>query len=199
MKDRRGDREGGTFTSGGWRVDNNSDFLRYEVPSIQNGYVQWQNLGLTPQGIADSRMFFGMWDPTAGNFRTNPFRVNLQHNWPPTTIRPDPTPLDLPGPSGRRGLQLTDWDPARSIPGASNGAPDGEDELARVLPDGVEVIRLPYNHGYLPNTHRIELGIEERKESIIGSSTGTSRESAASGSCESVLIDDQFLDSADRR
>ena len=66
------------------------------------------------------------------------------------------------------GYNFTDWDPARVYTWRVEWGPDGEDELARVLLDGVEVIRLPYNYGYLPNTHWIELGIEERKESIIG-------------------------------
>ena len=163
------ERGGGTFTPDGWRVDSNSDFLRYEVPTIEHGYVQWQNIGMTPQGIADSRMLFGMWDPTTGNFRTNAFRVNLQHNWPPDH---NPPWIRLRWISqGRQedgGNNFNDWDPARVYTWRVEWGPDGEDELARVLLDGVEVIRLPYNYGYLPNTHWIELGIEERKESIIG-------------------------------
>jgi hypothetical protein len=35
------------------------------------------------------------------------------------------------------------------------------------LLDGVEVVRLPYLHSYQPNVQFIELGIEERRESII--------------------------------
>lgn len=163
------ERGGGTFTPDGWRVDSNSDFLRYEVPTIEHGYVQWQNIGLTPQGIADSRMFFGMWDPTAGNYRTNPFRVHVQHAWPPDH---NPPWIRLRWISqGRQedgGYNFNDWDPGRVYTWRVEWGPDEEDELARVLLDGVEIIRLPYTHQYLPNTHWIELGIEERKESIIG-------------------------------
>ncbi len=161
-------RGGGTFTSGGWRVDSNNDFLRYEVPTVAHGYVQWQNVGLTPQGIADSRMFFGMWDPTAGNFRTNPFRVNVQHAWPPDH---NPPWIRLRWISqGRQedgGYNFNNWDPGAVYTWRVEWGPDGEDELARVLLDGVEVIRLPYNYQYQPNVHWIELGIEERRESII--------------------------------
>jgi len=160
--------EGGTLTPEGWRVDANSDFLRYEVPTVENGYVQWQNVGLTPQGIADSRMFFGMWDPTAGNFRTNPFRVNLQHAWPPDH---NPPWIRLRWISqGRQedgGYNFNAWDPGRVYTWRVEWGPEGEDELARVLLDGVEVIRLPYNYRYQPEVHWIELGIEERRESII--------------------------------
>ncbi len=162
------ERGGGTFTSSGWRVDGNGDFLRYEVDSISNGYVQWQNVGLTPHGIADSRMFFGMWDPSAGRFRTNPFRVNLQHAWPPDH---NPPWIRLRWISeGRQedgGYNFNAWDPAQVYTWRIEWGPDGEDELARVLVDGVEVIRLPYLFPYQPNVHWIELGVEERNESII--------------------------------
>jgi hypothetical protein len=161
-------RHGGTFTPSGWRVDGNSDFLRYEVPSIENGYLQWENVGLTPQGIADSRMFFGMWDPTAGNYRTNAFRVNLQHAWPPDH---NPPWIRLrwisQGQQEDGGYNFNDWAPGRVYTWRIEWGPQGEDEVARVLLDGVEIIRLPYLHSYQPNVHWIELGIEERNESII--------------------------------
>jgi hypothetical protein len=162
-------RQGGAFTSSGWRVDTNDDFLRYEVPSIANGYVQWENVGLTPQGIADSRMFFGMWDPTAGNYRTNAFRVNLQHAWPPDH---NPPWIRLrwisQGHQEDGGYNFNTFDPGRVYTWRIEWGPEGEDELARVSLDGVEVIRLPYLHSYQPNVHWIELGIEDRHESIIG-------------------------------
>jgi hypothetical protein len=41
-------------------------------------------------------------------------------------------------------------------------------QVARVLLDGVELIRLPYGPTYDPNVHWIEFGIQERKESVIG-------------------------------
>ena len=162
-------RQGGTFTSSGWRVDTNNDFLRYEVDSIQDGYVQWENIGLTPQGIADSRMFFGMWDPTVGNFRTNAFRVHLQHAWPPDH---NPPWIRLrwisQGHQEDAGYNFNSWDPGRVYTWRVDWGPSGEDELARVFLDGVEVMRLPYLHSYQPNVHWIELGVEERRESIIG-------------------------------
>jgi hypothetical protein len=162
------ERGGGTFTSSGWRVDDNDDFLRYEVDPIPHGYVQWQNLGLTPQGIANSRMIFGMWDPTAGKFRENPFRVNLQHNWPPDH---NPPWLRLRWISEDRqqdgGNNFNAWDPSQLYTWRIEWGPDGEEQLARVLLDGVELIRLPYRFSYQPNVHWMELGILERRESVI--------------------------------
>jgi hypothetical protein len=159
---------GGTFVPDGWRVNTNDDFLRYEVPSMESGYVQWQNIGLTPQGIADSRMIFGMWDPAAGRFRTNPFRVNLQHNWPPDH---NPPWLRLRWISqGRQedaGSNFNGWNPATLYTWRVEWGPEGEDEAARVLLDGVEMMKLGYLHSYQPETQWIELGIDERHESVI--------------------------------
>jgi hypothetical protein len=162
------ERGGGTFTSQGWRVDSNDDFLRYEVDSIESGYVQWENLGLTPQGIEASHMLFGMWDPMAGRYRTNAFRVNLQHNWPPDH---NPPWIRLrwisQGNQEDGGHNFNSFDPTRSYTWRIEWGPAPHQYLARVLLDGVELIRLPYGDDYQPNTHWIELGIEERHESVI--------------------------------
>jgi hypothetical protein len=162
------ERHGGTFTSQGWRVESNDDFLRYEVPAIESGYVQWENLGLTPQGIAASHMLFGMWDPTAGRFRTNAFRVNLQHNWPPDH---NPPWIRLrwiaQGRQEDGGNDFNSFDPNRPYAWRIEWGPAPHQYVARVLLDGVEIINLPYGHSYVPNTHWIELGIEERHESVI--------------------------------
>jgi hypothetical protein len=163
------ERGGGTFTPEGWRVDDNDDFLRYEVDPISNGYVQWQNIGLTPQGIGDSRMIFGMYDPSEGKFRENPFRVNLQHNWPPEH---NPPWLRLRWISHDDqedgGHNFNAWDPAQVYTWRIEWGPGIGTQVARVLLDGVELIRLPYGPTYDPTVHWIELGILERRESVIG-------------------------------
>jgi hypothetical protein len=163
------ERGGGTFTPEGWRVNTNDDFLRYEVSSMPNGYAQWQNIGLTPQGIADSRMIFGMWDPSEGRFRANPFRVNIQHNWPPEH---NPPWLRLRFISyGRQedaGSNFNSWDPTRVYTWRIEWGPEGEDEAARVLLDGVEMMKLTYLYSYQPEMQWLELGIAERRESVIG-------------------------------
>ena len=102
------DREGGTLTPQGWRVNDNTDYLRYDVPTVDNGYVQWQNVGLTPRGVNDaSHMLFGMWDPTAGAYRQNAFRVHVQKLWGShAQSAVHPFPVDLPGTRGRGGVQL---------------------------------------------------------------------------------------------
>ncbi len=165
------DREGGTLTAQGWRVNGNADFLRYEVPPLDNGYVQWQNLGLTPQGANDaSHMLFGMWDPTAGAYRQNAFRVHVQKLWGPTH---NPPFLRFrwisQGREEEAESNFTNWNPAQLYtwrvdwgPSSSGGA-----FTAKVLLDGVEIMSLRYGHAYQPDTQWIELGVQERHESVI--------------------------------
>lgn len=163
------DREGGTFTSQGWRVDNNTDFLRYEVPTVENGYVQWENVGLTPRGVNDaSHMLFGMWDPTAGAYRQNAFRVHLQKLWP----NPHNPPFlrfrwISQGIEEEAGTDITNWNPAQVYTWRIDWGPSGGANIARVFLDGAEIMSLGYNRPYQPETHFIELGVQERHESVI--------------------------------
>ncbi len=163
------DREGGSFTAQGWRVNNNTDYLRYEVPSIENGYVQWQNLGLTPRGANDaSHMLFGMWDPTAGAFRQNAFRVHLQKLWTPPHNPPFMRFRWISqGREDEAGYNFTDWNPGQVYTFRIDWGPSGGSNVARVLLDGVEVMSLGYSRPYQPETHYIELGVQERHESVI--------------------------------
>jgi hypothetical protein len=163
------DREGGSFTPQGWRVNNNTDYLRYEVPTIENGYVQWQNVGLTPRGANDaSHMLFGMWDPTAGAYRQNPFRVHLQKLWP----NPHNPPFlrfrwISQGREEEAVSNFTDWNPAQAYTWRVDWGPSGGANIARVFLDGAEIMSLGYNRPYQPETHYIELGVQERHESVI--------------------------------
>ena len=162
-------RLGGTLTSQGWRVETNADYLRYEVPTVENGYVQWQNLGLTPRGVNDaSHMLFGMWDPTAGAYRQNPYRVHLQKLW---SDPHNPPFIRFRWISGGReedaGFNFTNWNPGTVYTWRVDWGPSGGANTAKVFLDGVEIMQLGYNRPYQPNTHWIELGVQEREESVI--------------------------------
>jgi hypothetical protein len=160
---------GGTFTDQGWRVNNNSDFIRYEVNSISNGFVQWTNTGLTRRGAtADSHMLFGMWDPTAGGFRANAYRVNVQKLWGPTH---NPPWLRFRWISQGRledaSSNFNDWDPGQTYTWRVQWGPAAGAQTAKVFLDGREMMQIRYNRPYNPNTHWIEFGIQERNESVI--------------------------------
>ena len=164
-----GVQNGGSLTQNGWRINTNSDFLRYEVPSVSNGYVQWQNLGLTPRGANDaSHMLMGMWDPAAGPYRQNPFRVHVQklwanpHNPPFMRLR-----FISQGREHDAGANFTNWNPGQVYTWRLDWGPGAGVNRARVFLDGIEVMGIQYNRAYNPQTHFIELGIGERGESVL--------------------------------
>ncbi|MGH9319324.1 MAG: hypothetical protein ACRD3V_05470 [Vicinamibacteria bacterium] len=163
------DRGGGSFTPQGWRVDGNGDFLRYEVPTVENGYVQWENVGLTERGANDaSHMLFGMWDPAAGAYRQNAFRVHLQKLWTPPH---NPPFLRFRWISQGREEEavsnFNDYNPSTVYTWRIDWGPSGAANVARVFLNGEEILSLGYNRPYQPGTHWIELGVQERHESVI--------------------------------
>jgi hypothetical protein len=164
-----GEVHGGQFTDRGWKVNTNADFIRYEVNALSKGFVQWNNVGLLPRGFnADSHMLFGMWDPSVGGFRTNPYRVNLQKLWAPTH---NPPFLRLRWISGGEehdtGINFTNFDPGQTYTWRVQWGPAAGANTAKVFLDGVEKMQIRYGRAYLPNTHWIEMGIAERQESVI--------------------------------
>ena len=164
-----GEQNGGSLTQQGWRVNSNSDFIRYEIPTVTDGYVEWQNTGLTPRGANDnSFMLLGMWDPTAGDYRANPFRVHVQKLW----ANPHNPPfIRLRWISQGRiedvGANFTNWMPGEVYTWRLDWGPGGGANRARVFLDGIEIMQAQYNRTYAPRTHFVELGIGERGESVL--------------------------------
>lgn len=164
-----GEQGGGTLTSEGWRVNRNSNFLRYDIPPISNGYIEWQNVGLTPTGFNDrSFMLLGMWDPSAGDYRENRFRVHLQKLWADPH---NPPFVRLRWISQGRiedvGTNFTNWNPEQVYTWRVDWGPDGGVNRARVFLDGIEITGAQYERTYSPRRHWIELGIADRNESVI--------------------------------
>jgi hypothetical protein len=70
---------GGRFTPQGWQALTSSDYIRYQVPTTSEGYMEFDVTNLRePNPVAGKRMLVSFWDPTKGNYRENPFRVHLQ-------------------------------------------------------------------------------------------------------------------------
>lgn len=163
-----GDRQGGQFTSGGWRVTRVSDYIRYDVATLSNGYVEWQNTGLSRQNRAPNNyMLFGMWDPTQGPYRENAYRVHLQkldtnNNPPYVRLR-----FIANAEQHDAGTNFLDWSPTQTYSWRIEWGPDGGSNLVRVLLDGQAIIAERYTRTYAPRTHLIELGIAERSESVV--------------------------------
>lgn len=161
---------GGEFTPNGWQINNLDEYIRYEIPPTSNGFLEWENLGLRRTNAeADAYMLFAMWDPASGEFRTNPFRVNMQkldtnHNPPYMRLR-----FISDGDERNTGYDFLDWDPSRRYRFRVEWGPGTNRNEARVFIDGVDVMQVEYTPEYLPRTHFVELGVNEsRNESCIG-------------------------------
>jgi hypothetical protein len=160
---------GGRFTANGWMVTSPADFIRYEVPTLTEGWVEFETTGLNPiNRDVNQHMLFGMWDPSAGNYRANAFRVNIQklhppHNKPYLRLR-----WIANHEQHDAGNDFMDWVPSRRYRWRVEWGPEGGGNVARVLVDGQEMIAVSYSRTYAPDVHYIELGIEERAESVVG-------------------------------
>ena len=70
---------GGRFVDGGWQALSNADCLRYQVPTLDKGLIEFQTTNVnSPNPVPGKRMLISMWDPTKGDYTTNPFRMHLQ-------------------------------------------------------------------------------------------------------------------------
>ncbi len=161
---------GGEFTTDGWRINSLDDYIRYEIPSTSNGFVEWENLGLRRTNESDEAyMMFAMWDPGSGEFRTNPFRVNIQkldtqHNPPYVRLR-----FISDGDERNTGYNFLDWEPSERYRWRVEWGPATDRNAARVLVNGIEVMQVAYTPPYEPRTQYVEMGVNEsRNESCIG-------------------------------
>lgn len=160
---------GGAFTAQGWQVTRKTDYIRYTVTPIENGFVEWSNTGFFPQNASpDQHILFGMWDPTRGGYRANPFRVHIQkldtnHNPPYIRLRwiADEEQHD-------RGFDFLNWNPRQLYRWRIDWGPEGGENSVRVFLDGQLIILVNYRRPYLPEVHWIELGVAERQESVVG-------------------------------
>lgn len=165
-----GDASGGQFISQGWRVTRNSDFIRYEVPTITTGYVEFETTGLQTGAATDNTMLFGMWDASAaaGPYRTNAYRVHIQKldaTSPPPFLR---LRWIANGEQHDTGANIEIWDPGRVYRWRLEWGAGPLGNAVQVFLDDVPIILQQYTREYSPKTHWIELGIEQRRQSVVG-------------------------------
>lgn len=161
---------GGTFNDRGWMCTAAHTFIRYEVPTLTQGFVEFDVTNLRePNPASDKRMLMIMWDPTRGEYTTNPFRMHLQKMDRRTVDR---WHVRLRWISQRQehntGFNFFDWDRSRVYHWRVEWGsfPDVETQQVRVFMDGMEVMVRNYDPPYSPATHWIELGAAPRNESL---------------------------------
>ena len=70
---------GGQFVTGGWQPQVNTDCIRYRIPTLREGFLEFETTNVSsPNPFSGKRMLVSMWDPSKGEYTTNPFRMHLQ-------------------------------------------------------------------------------------------------------------------------
>ena len=161
---------GGQFLDNGWQALAKEDFIRYQVPTLSEGFIEFQSTNLSePNPLAGKRALIIMWDPTKGEYTTNAFRMHLQ-KMDRNTVRFDDVRLRWisRGQEHNTGITFFDFEPEivynwriewGSFPGIAA-------QQARVFLDGFQILVRNYDPIYHPKTHWIELGNGPRAETL---------------------------------
>jgi hypothetical protein len=164
-----GEVHGGSFVAGGWQPQVNTDCLRYQVPTLEDGRIEFTTTNLsTPNPVEGKRILLSMWDPTKGDYRENPYRVNLS-KLDYRTAKFDDVRLRWisRGEEHNVGISFFDFEPQlvyewKMIWGDAQGV----GETVKVFLDGIEILTRNYSAEYHPKTHWIELGQCDRDETL---------------------------------
>jgi hypothetical protein len=165
-----GEGEGGEWRPQGWMATNAATYIRYYIPTLRSGYVQFDVTNLRePNPHSDKRMLLIMWDPTRGDYTTNPFRVHIQ-KMDERTVSYDHLRLRWISRGQERniGHSFTDWNPQQVYRFRLEWGdfPGIDTQWVRVLMDGVEIMTRNYDFPYTPATHWVELGGAPRNETL---------------------------------
>lgn len=161
---------GGRFVDGGWQPQSNSDCIRYQVPTLEQGRIEFTTTNLsTPNPVPGKRILISMWDPTKGDYTTNPFRMHLQKLDRSTASFEDVRLRWISrGEEHNTGISFFDFEPELvyqwriewgDFPGIFY-------QHVKVFLDGIEILNRNYSEPYHPKTHWIELGQCQREETL---------------------------------
>jgi hypothetical protein len=162
---------GGEFLPGrGWQAKSNTDCLRYQVPTLSNGIIEFQTTNVrSPNFFPGKRMLISMWDPTKGEYTTNPFRMHLQKLDESTAAFDDVRLRWISrGQETNTGISFYDFETDivynwriewGDFPGISS-------QHVKVFLDGFEILTRNYDAVYHPKIHWIELGNCQREETL---------------------------------
>ena len=162
---------GGQFVAAGWQALTNADCIRYEIPQIDQGQLEFQTTNVSsPNPAAGKRMLISMWDPDKGDYRDNPFRMHLQKMDKNTVNRWDVRLRWISrGQETNEGISFFDFEPqivynwrirwGGDFPGISS-------QHVKVFLDGLEILRRHYDRPYRLKKHWVELGQCQREETL---------------------------------
>jgi len=161
---------GGRFVAGGWQAQSNADCIRYEIPVLREGRIEFETTNVsTPNPFPGKRMLISMWDPSKGEYTTNPFRMHLQ-KLDRSTVRVNDVRLRWisRGQDTNVGITFFDFEPGIVYPwriewGTFPGIPS---QHVKVFLEGLEILNRNYDRPYSPNPHWVELGNCDREETL---------------------------------
>lgn len=167
-----GDIGGGQLTPEGWLVEASSNFIVYDMPTIQTGFLEFDIKGLDIRNpTRDARHLFFMWDPSVGSDMTaNPFRVSLQKLDGRSSINDRWLRLRFIS-QGRQidvGSTFRGWEPEKTFRIRLEWGREGDANVCRLFINGNEIFFFNYARPYNPTIHRIELGAAGRAETPEG-------------------------------
>ena len=166
-----GEAGSGDFRDDGWWATDANSYIRWEIPPTPNGFVEFQVTNLrNPNPTSEKRNLMIMWDPTAGDYTQNPFRVHIAKydtrlvNFGYLRLR-----FISNGQETNDRNDFFAWNPNRIYTfrlewGAFPAVVSSQ--RARVLLDGSTVLVRNYDNIYRPSTHWVELGMAPRSESL---------------------------------
>ena len=165
-----GTQMGGNFVPGGWQPELNTDCIRYQIPTLIQGIITFETRNVnSPNPMPGKRMLISMWDPSKGEYTTNPFRMHLQ-KLDRSTVRFDDVRLRWisRGQETNTGITFFDFEPDidyswRIEWGKFPGIPS---QHVKIFLDGFEILNRNYDREYSPNPHWVELGNCERAETL---------------------------------
>lgn len=161
---------GGTFNEKGWMATAADDYIRYQVPTLSEGYVEFEVTNIRePNPIPGKRMLMIMWDPTKGEYTTNPFRMHLQ-KMDRRTVSFDDVRLRWisRGQEHNTGVSFFDFQAGIVYPWRVEWGsyPGLSAQQVRVFLEGFQIMERNYDPVYHPKTHWIELGGGPRNETL---------------------------------
>jgi len=161
---------GGDFGDRGWQPQSNADCIRYQIPVLREGRIEFETTNLSsPNPVPGKRMLISMWDPSKGEYTTNPFRMHLQ-KMDRNTVNFDDVRLRWisRGQEANTGISFFDFEPDivydwRIEWGTFPGIPS---QHVKVFLQGEEILTRNYDRPYSPNPHWVELGNCPREETL---------------------------------
>ena len=161
---------GGQFVAGGWQAQSSADCIRYQIPVLKEGRIEFETTNVsTPNPFPGKRILISMWDPSKGEYTTNPFRMHLQ-KLDRSTVRVNDVRLRWisRGQETNVGVTFFDFEPGIVYPwriewGTFPGIPS---QHVKVFLEGLEILNRNYDRPYSPNPHWVELGNCDREETL---------------------------------